>query len=262
MARFLWLFCWLPAACLVSPTSERHCDALTLCPDGFSCLHDICIADGDLPEGDICTASRQCDGFPEVSCSERTHTCRRVCTALLAADSTCEHDQYCRAERVSSLVAEWTGVCAGSQCRDEFACIAIDPLTTCVPVTEHAGVCLEPCAVDLSAGAYADTCTPVGGLTRSCQPVGLAGRQALVCLPRLVDEGMANDAGESCDLYDAPCKLGLACVGERDQEHCRAYCDPSRGDADCPQASTPYCCAVRSLATPLYHVCLSDPCEP
>jgi len=218
------------------------CDEEKRCAETYSCLVNRCVEEGSLPETTTCSLPEQCEGYPDVTCGSAPFTCRKVCNKLYSPTGNCEADEYCRPERSRDFDDQWIGTCFPSECHQTSDCRN----RVCVPISGTAGACLMNCTYDFDTGSYDDTCGSSLETEQYCQPIGVSGEQALVCLEAL---GARQGIGLSCDAVNTPCEHGVACV----DSVCRKYCITID---DCQEA-TELCQRVENAGgVPLYSVCI------
>lgn len=236
---------WLVAAALTTGAAacslildfdenERPCapdgddlDTVGDCIDGYSCMVNVCVKDGSIPEGSTCWVNAHCE--PGHVCTTDPFACRERCGNLAYGNnSACPSDRAC--VRKSDSDGRAIAACVPNGCAADTGC---DPpgdfgSGVCVPVTPNVSVCERACDVNCSGGVCSGNC----GLDEerrqlACQPVGMD--HDLACI--LEGEGKH---GESCNLVDDLCDAHSACIMAADGSSgvCMAYCDATAGAAD------------------------------
>ncbi|MBI5507355.1 MAG: hypothetical protein HY903_01255 [Deltaproteobacteria bacterium] len=249
------------------------CDANKKCNPGYSCLVNRCVAEGSLLAGETCSASKQCESYPENICGSNPFTCRKRCPSgyLAATAGVCSAGEYCRHEVDRDQSNTYTGTCVSSECGTSADCNKPGATAgrSCVAVTPTANACMLTCEITQPPVAppatadYEDTCGSVTGQIY-CHPVGPKDNPSLVCLSRLeTDQTGLPDVGSECQVIANSCKSGAACVGSG-RQLCRQFCDTRDNDAQQLNANCPsnaqYCCPQPQSGTTVYAVCLPDGC--
>ena len=238
-------------------------DGIGECLDGYACLIETCHAVGSKLRGDTCTLAAHCAA--EDVCA--SFICRQGCTSPYENDPTaCAPDANGQ-----------TTVCAGDF--DFFddriaACLPGERASTCSAREtfiklfsdntglSDVGLCLKACAPDCTSFPCTDACVEplreYRGVPPACQPVGL--NAVLACLPA-APAAHPREQGEPCNLLDAPCSPGYACVASDSQQpgECRAYCS---SDDPCSALDPNLTCEPKQNpgGTTVFHVC-DDPPE-
>ncbi|MEL6544890.1 MAG: hypothetical protein AAFQ82_09700 [Myxococcota bacterium] len=235
---FILAFALLPGCSLLldwDPDQLPCADTMPRCSDGFSCLGEVCQADGVVERHGQCTEDRQCQ--PGLDC--RGFACVEPCgqAFYIEAGDACVGDEYCAPFENPSGGAQ-QGYCVLSECRENFDCQDGSLLRTCVPIKVGAGACLSTCEVGFNP-TYTDNCVvEAGGSAVYCQAIGRDnpnfGAQ-LVCL----DAGV-NIEGQPCNPVINPCQEGFICDLTQSTPECRQYCDVTNdlcdgGDICCPR---------------------------
>jgi hypothetical protein len=203
------------------------------CLDGTS----LCSADG--------TGTQICGQFDDDACLDLSPVTaceneQRCNPTTIACEYYCDIDAHC---------PEGFGVpyaCVNNECVARNCRVGMD---NCAPGVANT-VCIPADPADPAAGLCLGNCDPLNaascGAFGACDYLGGAnGTLEFVCLP-------AGASGEFEDCSQARCQQGLGCLPFNDPETgdfqaCVAYCDTTRGNADCAGFMGTTCSPVQDL---------------
>lgn len=236
---------WDPDGLACDPTVV---DGMTdFCLGGYSCETQSlrCVRDGSLAPLAVCSQSRQCksgDVCPAdllagggVAGSEGIASCAPGCNTTVGSDpyytaAGCNAGYVCTPFLDSSATnpnkglvgacQRSSGCTAGSSCSTASVAAGI-----CVDLGASNTACLPSCEItwaaavaDRTTSPYSDNCDSL----HSCQSVGVAGGQQLVCgydgtdstsNPLASIEGQhVQPTGAACSWLEAPCAAGDVCA--------------------------------------------------